>query len=69
MKKRLTPIFYLLISATLASAQNKTYFVSPSGNDTADGLSVKTTWKSIDKVNNSIFQPGDRVRFEGGQPF
>jgi len=69
MKKRLTPIIYLLISATLASAQNKTYFVSPSGNDTADGLSVKTAWKSIDKVNNSIFQAGDKVLFEGGQTF
>lgn len=69
MKKILTPIIILLIVSTLASAQNKTYFISTSGNDTADGLSVKTAWKSIDKVNNSTFQAGDRILFEGGQTF
>lgn len=49
MKKILTPIIILLIVSTLASAQNKTYFISTSGNDTADGLSVKQHGRALTK--------------------
>ena len=52
-----------------ARAQDKTYFVSPDGNDAASGLSVKDAWKSIDKVNSFVFQPGDKVLFESGKTF
>jgi hypothetical protein len=69
MKKTLITIMLLLAAASLSVAQNKTYFVSPSGNDSSDGLSVKTAWKSIDKVNAATFQAGDKVLFEGGQTF
>jgi len=57
----------LLVSNT--GAGQNTYFVSPDGNDAADGLSVKTAWKSIDKVNTIVFQPGDRILFEAGGVF
>lgn len=67
MKKVFLSIF--LLSTTLAFAQNKTYFVSPDGNDAASGLSIKEAWKSIDKVNSVVFQPGDKILFEGGKTF
>jgi hypothetical protein len=44
------------------SAQEKpepgtTYYVSPSGSDTAPGTSVSHPWKSIDRVNQgAIFE-------------
>lgn len=46
--------------------QNKTYFISPNGNDNASGLSIQLAWKSLDKVNSVMFLPGDKVLFESG---
>jgi hypothetical protein len=45
------------------------YYVSLTGNDTNDGLSIKTAWRSIEKVNNTILQAGDKVLFQGGSTF
>lgn len=44
----------------------KTYYISPEGNDSFDGLSTSKAWKSIDKVNTANFQPGDRILFKSG---
>ena len=54
---------FLFISCT-CQAQNKTYYVSPEGNDNSSGLSAITAWKSINKVNGVIFKPGDKILFE-----
>lgn len=51
------------------SCPSVTYFVSPNGNDDATGMSPLDPWKTIDKVNNTILEPGDKVLFEGGQEF
>lgn len=62
--------FILAILSTLSlSAQQKTYFVSPGGNDSSDGLSVKGAWKTIAKVNSMVFKPGDKILFESGATF
>ena len=37
------------------------------GNDANDGLSTSTAWKTINKVNNSSFNPGDSILFERGE--
>ncbi|PLK43763.1 right-handed parallel beta-helix repeat-containing protein [Emticicia sp. TH156] len=47
----------------------KTYYVSDTGNDANDGLSIKTAWKSMARVNETIFKPADRLLFEGGKVF
>lgn len=60
--------FFSLLTLSL-SAQQKTYFVSPGGNDSSDGLSVKGAWKTIAKVNSMVFQPGDKILFESGATF
>ena len=49
-----------------AHSQSKTYFVSPDGNDEASGLSIKDAWKSIERVNQMTFQPGDKLLFKAG---
>jgi len=53
------------VLATVASAT--TYYVSSSGgDDTKDGLTTGTAWKSIAKVNASTFSAGDQILFKRG---
>jgi len=47
-------------------AGGTTYYVSTSGNDDADGLSVTTPFKTVAKVNALDLQPGDKVLFKCG---
>ena len=53
-----------------AAGQGTVYYVdSQSGSDAADGTSEKTAWKSLDKVNSIVFQPGDQILFKAGSVF
>ncbi|MBL7110771.1 MAG: right-handed parallel beta-helix repeat-containing protein [Bacteroidales bacterium] len=45
------------------------YYVSNSGDDAASGTSPGKAWKSIEKVNETTFKPGDKILFEGGESF
>ncbi len=65
--KRIFLFILIVLAATNLAAQNKTYFVSTSGNDNADGLSVENAWKSLEKVNSVTFQPGDKILFKSGE--
>lgn len=47
------------------SIQAVEYFVDPqSGDDSAKGTTPETAWRSLDRVNETDFQPGDIVRFK-----
>ena len=46
-----------------------TYYVSPSGNDSNNGTSINSPWKSIGKVDASNFKLGDTILFKGGQTY
>lgn len=49
-------------------AATKTYYIdAEKGNDNNDGLSEASAWKSIAKVNESIFEPGSEILFKRGQ--
>jgi len=48
---------------------NKTYFVSPRGNDTNTGISPQDPWQSISKINSIDLKPGDIVLFEGNNEY
>jgi len=37
------------------------------GNDKYDGCTASTAWKSLHKINNHVFAPGDSILFRGGQ--
>ncbi|MCP2635153.1 carboxypeptidase regulatory-like domain-containing protein [Microbacterium sp. HD4P20] len=44
-----------------------TYFVdSQSGDDTADGRSAATAWRTFANINGSDFHPGDRILLKAG---
>ncbi len=45
------------------------YFVCQNGDDGAKGTSTNAPWRTIDRVNHSRLQPGDRVLFEAGTSF
>ena len=67
MRGILTLLFCLC--SFIASATD--YYVSSTGNDSADGLSSSTPWKTISKVNSefSRINPGDRILFRRGDVF
>jgi hypothetical protein len=58
---------FFLSFPTLSQATN--YYVSNSGDDRADGALPSTPWRTIARVNQQQFHPGDRVLFKGGQTF
>ncbi|MFK7692228.1 fibronectin type III domain-containing protein [Paenibacillus sp. HJGM_3] len=48
-------------------ADNTTYYIdSADGNDSNNGTSEATAWRSLSKVNNRNFLPGDRILFKSG---
>lgn len=55
----------LVMAVNLASA-GQTYYVGPRGNDGLDGRTEVTAWRSVSRVNNENFAPGDVVKFERG---
>lgn len=61
----------LLASATTlalsaAAHAQATYYVSPTGNDLADGLTPATAWRTVDQVSTRTFLPGESILFERG---
>ena len=57
--------------ATAPAITGTTYYVSPTGSDTANGTSSGTAWQTLSKAEAqlSLLQPGDAILFEGGQVF
>ena len=50
-----------------ATESGRTFHVSAaSGNDANDGLSQKSPWRSLEKVNGAELRPGDKVLFKHG---
>ncbi|MFM9910175.1 MAG: hypothetical protein ACKVOW_12535 [Chitinophagaceae bacterium] len=64
-----TVILYFTALINLFSVTSHTYYISSSGNDFNNGLSPKTAWRTIDKINQLTLQKGDSVLFEGGETF
>jgi len=67
MKIKFLLTLFLAVVAFHAYSQSKTYFVSSDGNDRASGLSIKDAWKTIERVNQAVFQPGDKILFKSGE--
>jgi hypothetical protein len=50
-----------------AGESGRTFYVSGVwGDDSADGLSAKSPWRSLSKVNAAELRPGDKVLFQRG---
>ena len=65
MKTIIKIVLILFISNSKSYAID--YYVSSSlGNNSNNGLSVSTPWKTLSKVNSFSFQPGDIIHFKRG---
>ncbi|MEY4577846.1 MAG: hypothetical protein RL701_2549 [Pseudomonadota bacterium] len=47
----------------------RTFYVRASGDDAASGRSLGAGWRSIERANQALFEPGDSLLFEGGATF
>lgn len=63
----------LLFSATVlltgCGGNGTEYYLDPNGDDSQPGTSPGRAWKSIEKVNETVFRPGDKVLFKAGETF
>ncbi len=60
-------IGFVFSPAVVHAADAAVYYVSQSeGDDTADGLSEATAWKTLTHVSQKTFQPGDRILLKAG---
>ena len=60
----------LLAAAASQSGGPQTYYVDSSrGNDANSGLSAAKSWKSLDKVNSTVFRAGDRILLKAGTAY
>ncbi|UCF42553.1 MAG: right-handed parallel beta-helix repeat-containing protein [Planctomycetota bacterium] len=57
-----------IVCVLTISASAKDYYVSPTGDDSKPGTQTQP-FKSIAKVNQTDFKPGDRVLFQAGKTF
>jgi len=67
MKNLIRFLFFstVFLSALLYAATD--YYVdATSGSDSNSGRSTSSAWRTIDKVNNYAFAPGDRILFKRG---
>lgn len=55
-------------NSTLKNEIGTKYYISLNGDDANQGSKAKP-WKSISRVNEEVFNPGDQILFEGGQVF
>jgi hypothetical protein len=56
----------VLLLQPFSEATARTFFVAASGNDAHDGLSERSQWRTLDKVNAAALEPGDKVLFKRG---
>jgi len=65
--KKIILILIVVSVAVKSNGQSKTYFLSPGGDDANSGLSINDSWKTLEKVNQFTFQPGDKLLLKSGE--
>lgn len=60
---------FLLLGSSCMAASRSFWVDSRKGDDTCDGLTPQTAWKTLDKLSRSEFMPGDVVLFARGSCF
>ena len=54
------------VTAQKERKESADFYVSDNGDDEADGQSPESAWKTIERVNQEHFIPGDQILFERG---
>jgi hypothetical protein len=59
--------FIFILAAVPIFAGTVYYVDAANGSDANNGLTISSPWKTINKVNNSIYVPGDSILFRRGR--
>lgn len=62
----LASVLSVLVPSTVRADGTSYYVDSAGGSDSNTGSSETQAWKTLDKVNATVFQPGDRILFKAG---
>lgn len=62
-------LFIPIVTPPTVHAANVTYYVDPNGNDSNNGTSTGSAWKTLSKVSSVTFVPGDVILFKKGETF
>ncbi|MBC5687981.1 DUF5011 domain-containing protein [Mediterraneibacter sp. NSJ-55] len=54
---------------TVSIGDGRTFYVSAEGNDENDGRTEDTAWATLERVNEEVFRPGDKILFRRGDTF
>lgn len=54
------------VTAQKERTESAAFYVSNSGDDSADGQTPETAWQTVERVNKEHFIPGDQILFECG---
>jgi hypothetical protein len=65
---RVAAVCTLFVLLSAASAFSADYYVSSNGDDAATG-DISNPWRTVQRVNNGTYLPGDRILFQGGDTF
>lgn len=60
-------LFLTLLVVCLPLRAARYYLDATSGNDARSGLSPAQTWRSLERVNATVFQPGDEILLKRGE--
>lgn len=66
MKKSMLTYFLLLLMPPAFVTAANYHVDSGAGNDANDGLTPATAWRSLEKANAALLQPGDRLLLKSG---
>jgi len=59
------PFFATEVKAEGGQSVGTTYYIdATNGDDSNDGKSPSTAWKTLEKINATVFQPGDTILFK-----
>jgi hypothetical protein len=64
-----TAVVLGLAAGQVAQAQAASYFVRPTGNDSASGTSEQAAWRTLGRVSAANLNAGDTVLLQGGAVF
>lgn len=67
--KYLYLLFFLKLFPAALLAGNIYHVDAITGNDLNSGLSPEAAWKTLDRVNQQLLKPGDRIRLRAGRIF
>ena len=65
----LSVLWSLPAAPALAAEPPRVFHVSPTGDDSADGLAPGSAWRTLDRASRAVLAPGDRLLLQGGASF